>query len=118
MILWLVLKINNSKYVCLCKCWHRCILKYCMKEDPNIIREGFTIDEGNDVGNVNGIPLLVAYRDEEVHRVEGHSIVITGSDDIVREYDVNIAQSKSVDVEYEREEYDGMSHNRRDTMLI
>ena len=40
-VLWLVLKINNEKYVKVCKCWHSCILKYCMKEDPDVIREGF-----------------------------------------------------------------------------
>ena len=36
-ILWLVLKINNEKYICLCKCLHTCVLKNCMKEDPNVI---------------------------------------------------------------------------------
>ena len=28
-ILWLALKVNNDKYVYLCKCWHLCILNCC-----------------------------------------------------------------------------------------
>lgn len=46
-ILWLVLKVNNDRYVCLCKCWHICVLKYCMKEDGRIIHQGFA-EEGNN----------------------------------------------------------------------
>ena len=70
-ILWLVLKVNNDKYVCLCKCWHKCILRYCMREDPNIIREGFCImnnEQGND------IPLMTGLNG----KVEGHDLIITG----------------------------------------
>ena len=67
--LWLVLKINNSKYVYFCKCWHSCILRYCMKEDPNIIREGFIIEDKHE-------PLLIGNCDNEV---EGHDSMQTNA---------------------------------------
>ena len=59
-VLWLVLKVNNDKYICLCKCWHLCMLKYCMKEDPNIIREGFVVEEKEQIlmSTVNEVPFM------------------------------------------------------------
>ena len=100
-IFWLVLKVNNDKYVCLCKCWHSCILKYCMKEDPIIIREGFVMNNSNqhgllsitgnetdsnmyffEHGKVEGHNLMVTAELIPVHKigdklVEGHNVVIT-----------------------------------------
>ena len=66
MILWLVLKINNDKYIYLYECWHKCILKYCIKDDSNVIRKRFTSDYHGVIKavNVNGISLLVEYRDD------------------------------------------------------
>ena len=72
-ILWLVLKINSDKYVSLCKCWHVCLLRYCMKEDPNMIREGFgekSLDERLCL-NASG------------DKIEGHDLYVT--DDIDKE---------------------------------
>ena len=82
-ILWLVLKINNDKYVYLCKCWHSFILKYCMKEDPNNIREGFVVDEDEtremfDKNKVEGKNLIVTERNNsEKNKVEGHYVLLT-----------------------------------------
>eukprot|EP01084_Bolivina_argentea_P250665 420092_1 len=87
-ILWLVLKFNNNKYICVCKCCHLCILRYCMKEDPNIIREGFIINENYSVSEneqklYSGHDLLVTNERSNNKannfkgRVEGHNVVIT-----------------------------------------
>ena len=110
-ILWLVLKINNDKYVYLCKCWHSCILKYCMKEDPNVIREGFVIIEPGRMLAVNQAALAaVNYNDrhndnaelnqngghdhndrhndnnlaanEADDKVEGHDLIVTDRDNV------------------------------------
>ena len=69
-LLWLVLRINNDKYICLCKCVHSCVLKNCMREDPNIIREGFA--DVNEMSNL--------FSNDE--RIEGHDLVVTNRDDI------------------------------------
>ena len=74
-ILWLVLTINNDKYVYLCKCWHICLLKYCMKEDANVIREGFVVNEMS----ARVVPLLV---NEHTERIEGKDLVATDKEDI------------------------------------
>ena len=57
-ILWLVLTTNNSKYEHICKFWHVCILKYCMKEDPDIFYEGF-IEDDNDRQTESVVPLML-----------------------------------------------------------
>ena len=36
---------NTDKNVCLCYCWHLCILKQYMKVDENIIPEGYVIND-------------------------------------------------------------------------
>ena len=79
-ILWLVLKVNNGKYVSLCKCWHSCILEYCMKEDPDIIREGFVVNDTNEkmllVGNNSDRSLLQRELNEK-YGVEGNNLIVT-----------------------------------------
>ena len=77
-ILWLALKVNDRKYVYLCECWHKCILKCCMKEDPDIIREGFVVNDGVGI-------TLTGYQEPLIHgdlngRVEGHNLVVTQHD--------------------------------------
>ena len=69
-ILWLILKVNNNKYVYLCKCWHSCILKYCMKEDPNIIREGFADDDNERILVVNQ-GMIINNSDNAVIKLKG-----------------------------------------------
>ena len=88
-VLWLVLKVNNDRYVQICKCWHKCILKYCMKEDPNMIREGFSIDNGRSMDNPRMTlsallgPLLEAKDsyDSEDDKIEGHDLIVTQEND-------------------------------------
>ena len=72
-ILWLPLKVNNEKYICLCKCWHKCILKFCMKEDPNMIREGFVVND-NEHGLLNVNDHFNEQKDDEY--VEGPGLVV------------------------------------------
>lgn len=71
-ILWLVLKINSTKYVYLCKCWHICLLKYCMKEDADVIREGFV--ENEEICQ-RVVPLLVSSVNNG--RSEGNNLLVT-----------------------------------------
>ena len=70
-ILWLALKLNNDKYIYLCKCWHKCILKYCMKEDPDIMREGFVINDKERMLVVNELSM---------QDVEGPNLIVTNSE--------------------------------------
>ena len=79
-IFWLVLKVNNAKYLHLCKCWHLCILKYCLKEDPNIIREGFVVNEHQErLLSVDGLSLqkVIVNQDDECDKVEGFDLMVT-----------------------------------------
>eukprot|EP01084_Bolivina_argentea_P092909 167128_1 len=85
-ILWLVFKINHHSYLCLCKCCHLCILKYCMKADPSIMQEGFikrnihhtptSLLSDND--KIEGHDLIVTHRNVNAFKkVEGHNVLIT-----------------------------------------
>ena len=86
-ILWLVLTVNNDKYVRLCNCWHRFVLKYCMKEDPSIIREGFVVDDNARMLVINQEPAIVNNEDNHVrhcdvigikhYKVEGRNLLLT-----------------------------------------
>ena len=74
-ILWLVLEVNSDKYVCLCKCCHSCILKNCMKEDPNMIGEGFENEPEpleKKLFDING---------QGGDRIEGHDLFVTDNDE-------------------------------------
>eukprot|EP01084_Bolivina_argentea_P003010 5621_1 len=71
-ILWLVLQINNEKYVKVCGCWHECILKYCMKQDPDMIREGFISNEKQRS--------LMSINISD--KIEGHHLIITNQNDM------------------------------------
>ena len=64
LILWLVLSINNDKYICLCKCVHSCTSKYCFREDANMIREGFVNEDRHYKisDKIEGINLVVTKR--------------------------------------------------------
>ena len=68
------------------------ILKYCMKENANIIREGFIIDQNRrtlvssiledyeqSVGKIEGNHLVVTARDNEGNhdKIEGPNLMIT-----------------------------------------
>ena len=46
---------NIDKYICFCRCIHSCVLRYCMKEDPNMIREGFAEENNNEMGRLLSI---------------------------------------------------------------
>ena len=81
-ILWLVLKINNDRYVKICKCAHSCILKYCMKEDPNMIREGFVVEQHEqNLLQSNEISMMATGmkrdNDNGNGRIEGHDLMVT-----------------------------------------
>ena len=111
-VLWLVLKINNDKYICLCKCWHKCILKNCMKEDPNMIREGFVVNGGDGI-SIKQVPLLLGVnRNANSNRgdlMDGNDVVVItgyyngGSDD----YNQCARQSMNELVSYKRTESSG-----------
>ena len=75
-VLWLLLRVNNDKYVRVCKCWHICILKNCMKQNPNIIREGFVvINDNRNTMSVNQVPLLLN------GKLEGRDLIVTNNND-------------------------------------
>ena len=82
-ILWLVLKVNNHRYIWLCKCWHKCILRFCMKEDPDIIREGFVVDDKEQslITGIDDMAMLIINdsRNDDVapDAMEGHSLIVT-----------------------------------------
>eukprot|EP01084_Bolivina_argentea_P031101 57580_1 len=73
-ILWLVLKVNNAKYVKLCKCWHVCITERCLKQNPDMIGEGFDEKTGNENHNtLQDLLLMVKHKSI----VEGHNVMDT-----------------------------------------
>ena len=75
-ILWLILRVNNNKYICLCKCWHKCILKYCMKEDPNSMNEGFIINERR-ISRSSITESMIGSN----YKIEGHDLIVTNNRD-------------------------------------
>ena len=80
-ILWLVIRINNDKYLFLCKCWHICILRYCMKEDPYIIDEGF--EPGMNESRIRLVSSKIsANKQEDENEVEGRDLIVTDNHDM------------------------------------
>ncbi len=77
-ILWLLIKINNDKYVFLCKCWHICILRYCIKDKSNVYGEGFE-DEIDDEKVISMQKPKLSFNKSE-DKIEGHDLMVTDND--------------------------------------